>query len=87
MTRAGVCAKVMSIALCALWTASNPNAIEGYVVKRGSNTTDDIKSVWNVRYGGVNYYAATCEEHGVIISGAVPTILLASGSMRDPPRV
>ena len=87
MIRAGVCVKVLSIAFCALWAAPNPNAIEGYVAKKGRNTTDDNKSVWHVRYDGVNYNAATCEEHGVVIRGVVPTILLASGSMRDPPRV
>ena len=45
---------MLSIASCALWAASNPNAIKGYVVKKGRNTTNDNKSVWHVRYGGVN---------------------------------
>ena len=87
MIRAGVCVKVLPIAFCALWVASNLDAIEGYVVKKGRNTTDDNKSVWYVRYDGDNYDTATCEEHAVIsgaISGIVPTPLLAPGSMRDP---
>ena len=63
---------------------SNPNAIEGYVVKKGRSTTDDNKTVWHVRNGGANYDAATCVEHGVVVSGVAPAFLLVSGSMRDP---
>ena len=87
MIRAGVCVNVLSIAFCASWATSNPNAIEGCAVEKGRNTTDDNKSVCHVRHDGANYDAATCEERGVVISGVAPTFLLASGSMRDPPRV
>ena len=84
MIRAGVCAKVLPLTLCVLWVASKPNAIEGYVAKKGSNATGDNKSVWYVRCDGVNYDAATCEERGVVISGVAPAFLLAPGSMRNP---
>ena len=43
MIGTGVCVKVLSIAFCELWAASNPNAIEDYVVKKGRNTTGDNK--------------------------------------------
>ena len=77
MIRAGVCVNVLPIVFCALWAASNPDAIEGYAIKKGRGTTDDIKSVWHVRYDGLNYDVATCEVHGVVISGVAPTIPLA----------
>ena len=78
---------VLSIKFCALCAASNPYTTEGYVVKKGHNTTGDNNPVWHLRYDGVNYETTTCAEHGAVISGVVPTILLASGSRRDPLRV